>query len=355
MKSIEKGVFLSVIIPVYNCEKYIERCISSILEQKMDNYEIIIVNDGSIDNTKNVLKKYKDNKIFKIIDIENSGVSVARNIGIENASGEYITFVDADDYIDTHLYKSIEKVIKSSKDIIDLIKIPIRYVYPNGVKKDKVTFNDYIKYFSKEQYEKNIYNFYLKGYDLANAVCFWFRKKNIENIRFDKNIGYGEDLLFCFNCIKISQSILFLNSSEKYNYYIYNNSSSRIKNKEKLYKNYVDAIKVYKAVYEGLSYEEFPERDKLKLRFLCEIEITLRKLTVVYKLREFLEVYKHLCEDTFFLQCLRYYKQNYLCYNRKMFILYKVNEKIYYLTEKTSEKIKNFIKQYFMEFRFKRG
>lgn len=87
----------SVIIPVYNGEKFIENAIKSVLEQTTSDWELIIVNDGSTDNTISVLKKYQDNEKIKIISQANSGVSVARNTGVKNSKGNYIAFLDADD------------------------------------------------------------------------------------------------------------------------------------------------------------------------------------------------------------------------------------------------------------------
>ena len=91
---------VSIILPIYNAEKYLERCLESIITQTYANIEIILINDGSTDNSINIIKEYaiKDSRII-IIDKENEGVSVARNIGILKARGKYICFVDADDYI----------------------------------------------------------------------------------------------------------------------------------------------------------------------------------------------------------------------------------------------------------------
>ena len=88
-------VTLSIIIPVYNGEKYIKRCLDSIFTQSFENYEVIIVNDGSTDNTKNILDELKNDKL-KIYNNENHGVSYSRNFGIEHSIGEYIMFVDVE-------------------------------------------------------------------------------------------------------------------------------------------------------------------------------------------------------------------------------------------------------------------
>ena len=104
---------LSIIVPVYNCESTIERCIDSILKSKYNNFEILIINDASQDKSKNIIEsRYLNNDRIEIINLsENRGVSFCRNLGIENARGEYITFVDADDYITESMYSNMMDII----------------------------------------------------------------------------------------------------------------------------------------------------------------------------------------------------------------------------------------------------
>ena len=104
---------ISVIVPAYNAEKTIERCLKSILKQTYHNLEVIVVNDGSKDSTELILSRIEKNDVrVHLITIENGGVSHARNVGIDNASGEYITFVDSDDYIDEEMYTSLMELIQ---------------------------------------------------------------------------------------------------------------------------------------------------------------------------------------------------------------------------------------------------
>lgn len=104
---------ISVIVPAYNAEKTIKKCLHSILAQTYPCIEIIVVNDGSKDGTKAVVEKLsqRDERI-RLINIENGGVSHARNVGIEAAKGDYLTFVDADDYIDAEMYQCLIEIIK---------------------------------------------------------------------------------------------------------------------------------------------------------------------------------------------------------------------------------------------------
>ena len=113
-------VKLSVVIPVYNCEKYLEKCLNSVINQTYQDIEIICINDGSTDNSLNILKEYalKDPRI-KIISTANMGLSNARNVGIKKASGEYISFVDSDDWLEPQAYQlAIEAFIQHNTDFV---------------------------------------------------------------------------------------------------------------------------------------------------------------------------------------------------------------------------------------------
>lgn len=112
---------LSVIVPVYNSEKYLQRCIDSIMNQSYPYLQIILVNDGSTDNSLEICQAYakKDERI-KVIDKENGGVSSARNVGLIHTTGSYVTFVDSDDFIDLHMYETKLKILKNYQaDVIE--------------------------------------------------------------------------------------------------------------------------------------------------------------------------------------------------------------------------------------------
>ncbi len=109
-----KNIKFSIIIPTYNVDKYISKTLESILLQKYNNYEIIIVDDGSTDNTRQIINSIKDKRI-KLICQKNSGVSKARNEGIKNSKGDYIIFVDGDDYLENYTLEYIFNEIKNSK------------------------------------------------------------------------------------------------------------------------------------------------------------------------------------------------------------------------------------------------
>lgn len=122
---------VSVIVPVYNVEKYLKQCLDSIVNQTYKNLEIIIVNDGTKDNSMKIVEEYLQDKRIKVINKENGGLSSARNRGIEEATGEYISFVDSDDYIDLNLYNTIVSEMLSREEI---------YIFNYNRYKEKINY-----------------------------------------------------------------------------------------------------------------------------------------------------------------------------------------------------------------------
>lgn len=115
-----KDKILSIIIPVYNAEQYIEKCLDSILDIKRKDIEVVIIDDGSQDNSAEILKRYENENAINVIHKKNEGVAVARNMGIEKATGKYITFVDADDVI---LHKNIKACLDDLErnEVVDML------------------------------------------------------------------------------------------------------------------------------------------------------------------------------------------------------------------------------------------
>ena len=127
---------VSVIVPVYNVEKYLEKCLKSLVDQTLQEIEIIVVDDGSQDDSKNIIdkyiKKYPDK--VKYLYKENGGLSSARNFGIPYANGEYIAFLDSDDYVEPTMYEEMYKLAK--KDDADMVECDFIWEYPNKQKYD---------------------------------------------------------------------------------------------------------------------------------------------------------------------------------------------------------------------------
>lgn len=236
---------VSIIVPIYNLESYLEKCLDSILNQTLKEIEVICIDDGSKDNSLKILKKYKDDRI-KVFTKKNGGVSSARNYGLKIARGEYIGFVDGDDFIEVTMYEKLyENAIKNEADIVIC---NIKYIFSEN---DYTIFSENFLGAKKIKTNKELFN--IKGY-VCNKI---FKKEIIHQIKFDENINWGEDQLFFTETLFKSDIITFENSIS-YNYYQRQNSSTIISNEKIL-----DLIKTYKNIksilLENKSYDLFKE------------------------------------------------------------------------------------------------
>lgn len=179
---------ISVIIPVYNTEKYIEKCLESLAKQEMQDFEVIVVNDGSTDNSENVIKNYmQSSKLnIKYLEKENGGLASARNYGVEKASGKYISFLDSDDYLDKNLFSELEKYI--DKDI-DLIKFKMKKVDEKGKVIEKLDGPVFDICSGKQAYEK-----LCTSDKYMDPACIYLYKREffVEN-NFKYKLRYHED------------------------------------------------------------------------------------------------------------------------------------------------------------------
>ena len=213
----EENDLISVVIPVYNVEQYLPKCIESIMSQTYKNLEIILVNDGSTDGSQKICEEYKsiDNRI-KIINKENGGLSDARNVGIDNSSGNYITFIDSDDYIDDDYVYTLYKSLISYN--ADMSIASHKIIYPKRII-DKATDEKFCAN-SKKVLEKILYD---EGIDLS-AWGKLYKKSLFNNIKFPKGRLF-EDSATTYRLIDESKKIA-VNSKSVYNYVIRKNSIS---------------------------------------------------------------------------------------------------------------------------------
>ena len=279
----------SIIIPVYNAEKYLKKCLESVINQKTKyKYEIIVINDGSTDNSLNILKIYS-NKI-KIIDKPNSGPGDSRNKGLELASGKYILFVDSDDYVSDHFVeKMLDTIIQNEADIV------ICDYY-------RVTTNN-IKYFNKGEagiYLKNNFN---KVLLMEFHSCNKIFKKELFNYE-----TYPTDMLF-EDVVLVSKLILKANKIVKINdplyYYRKNeNSTTNIINDS----NY-DILKATKIIEKDFIANNY--KDEIEFLYinniLVDLIIKIFKSTKTDKIKEVKRLKKKVIEKYPF-----WYKNNYL-------------------------------------------
>ncbi len=201
----------SILVPIYNTEIYLEKCINSILKQTYVDFELILINDGSTDNCGSICDYYKNiDKRIKVINKHNSGVSSTKNIGINNSIGEYIVFVDSDDYIEKNFLEVISKEIELQE--YDMIFFGFKeetednkIISVNSVSKNeynKSDFSECITYLI----DNNIF-----GYQCSKVLSSKIIKEN--NIKFDENISLNEDLLFTFEFLKHAKNIKVLGFS----------------------------------------------------------------------------------------------------------------------------------------------
>lgn len=203
---------ISVIIPVYNSERYLSRAIKSVLNQTYKNYEIILIDDGSTDTSREICDNFsKENNRIRVIHQENKGVSFARNIGIKMSNGNYIAFLDADDEMTNYALEIMYNEIINTK--VDIVITNYMKVFDNG-KKELNNYNNKAKY-------KNIMDFISVNYHWGpNSKLI---KKTKINKMFDKNISIGEDALFFIENFK-ECSYSYINQVTYY-YYMINNSA----------------------------------------------------------------------------------------------------------------------------------
>lgn len=181
---------ISIIIPVYNVEKYLERCIESVINQTLKNIEIILVNDGSTDSSPKICDYYAsiDNRI-KVIHKKNEGVGSARNTGLDVANGLYIGFLDSDDYVDKNMYKVLYENL--NKRNVDICVCDFEYI----TKEDKSLYSSAnMKGLDGTYNSINFLELLYKGQH-PNAICVWnklYKKEVFKNIKF-KNITHEDE------------------------------------------------------------------------------------------------------------------------------------------------------------------
>ena len=220
---------VSIIVPMYNSEKYIVRCIDSLLEQSYENIEIIVVDDGSSDNGVDIIKKYSDNRI-NIYQKKNEGVSATRNFGIEKSNGDFLLFVDSDDYVSKDI---VEIMVDKIKNINSMVFCNNDEIWSNRVEKRILFTGDNV------QLDKtNVLRVIASG--KAGLVCSKLVSNRVikeNNIMFDKNLKVGEDQLFFLNVAQYTKEFKYVNKS-LYFYDRTNENSATIKYQNKLYDNF---------------------------------------------------------------------------------------------------------------------
>ena len=219
---------ISVIVPIYKAEKFLERCVSSILNQTYKEIELILVDDGSPDMCPDMCDRYAaiDSRVY-VIHKKNGGVSTARNAGLDVARGEYIAFVDSDDYLEPSMYeKMMKKALKYDCDVVmcDCIKefMECSLVYSHNIRGGFYNFEQL-----KEEYYPHLLIMENVEYPatISNWTILWRSTLNKDKMRYEPGIRFSEDLLFGAKLMYEAESFYYM-KGETYYHYVMNPSSA---------------------------------------------------------------------------------------------------------------------------------
>lgn len=245
-----KNVILSIIVPIYNVEKYLRNCIDSILNQTFEEFELILVNDGSPDLSLEICREYekKDERII-VVDKENGGLSDARNVGIDIAKGKYIGFVDSDDWVEKSMYETLVYILeKYNADIAQCEYIRAENENIKKKNEDKIVE----KCFDRELALDNLYN------ELTvSTVVAWnkiYKRELFDNIRYPKG-KLHEDEFTTYKLIDRANKIAYINKK----LYYYRDTPNSIVNSE----YNIRRLDYFEALEERMRYFEKQENKKI--------------------------------------------------------------------------------------------
>ena len=249
-------VKFSIIVPVYNVEEYIANCLDSILKQSYENYEVIIVNDGTKDDSQKIIDKYvKKDKRFKSFIKENGGLSDARNYGIKKAVGDYFLLVDSDDSINKDLLKELNEEIE--KNDVDLIKFGIAKIMEDN-KSSEIEICDPVSNVAGI----NIFSTLLKKSLFVTAWSYAYKTSFWKNNKFEYSYGRIHEDFGLTPYVVIKAKSVSVIDYVGYNYYIRNNSIMTNNEMDKLKKKNVDSLYFFDLHMERINGEDIEEKVK---------------------------------------------------------------------------------------------
>lgn len=293
---------ISVIVPIYNSEKYLRQCINSLIRQTYEDIEVLLIDDGSKDGSSEICLEYtKNDKRIKYIYQENQGVSSARNTGLDNLSGEYVLFVDSDDWLPENAIELMcEKAATTEADLVIGSYTEIYSTHENSI-----VFNiESIK--AKDEIAKYLGQSFLTA--IASSPCVkLFRVSKISDLRFDRTMSLGEDLFFNLHYFRRIENVEII--SDCCYYYRITDELSLTKS----YKdNYYTAMReIYK--YANNYFDEIEElyscdvcREKVAYKlFSFAIAFAVRQVEQNYPKKSCLVYIKNLGRDSSFLDAIR--------------------------------------------------
>lgn len=310
---------ISIIINVYNGEKYIKKCLDSVLNQTYKNIEVVIVNDQSTDKTLDIIKSYKDKRIKIINNKKNIGLSLSRNIGIDNSNGKYLYFVDIDDFIELDTIEYLYKLIKKYKTKISTCGVLDIYDYNYKYKND----TESIVLLSREDMLKKV----LLTIDRSGTTWNKLYDRDLfKNIRFEDRIV--NDVVTTYKLVLECEKIVFSNQI-KYFYLRHKDSILGRKNSK-------HSIDLYDAAIERYNYIDklYPDMIENKICLLLLIEslyvMNNKEVTNHLNLKLFKELYTS-----------KIFKTNIRFNDKVKLLLFRISPKLYNFIIKIYLKIKN--------------
>lgn len=242
---------VSVIVPAYNSEKTIKRCLTSILSQSYSNLDVIVINDGSSDGTEQIVKVISESdERVRLFSISNSGVSHARNYGLDHAEGEFITFVDSDDYIDKEMYEDLMSLILRYK--VKISHCSYKNVDEYGCVVSEVGNSGKIVKQSHDEAIESLVTGKLFAGGLCNKV---FAKELFNSIRLDESIKYNEDVLMNYHLFDKVDYSAYIDKAY-YNYVSTAKSSTHTANALNFYNDIVYVARKMLILSEGKPYHQ---------------------------------------------------------------------------------------------------
>ena len=306
---------ISIVIPVYNVEKYLSRCLNSILSQSMKDIEIILVNDGSTDSSLEICKKYQK-RDFRIVIIDkiNGGVSIARNAGIDAATGKYIGFVDADDWVEPFMYENMYKTIEKFKCNMAFCNYSKDSKFGSTIKTIKINKDVLGKFDIINELIANmigIEDILPKYYNIMGCVWRCLYKRDFINkfgLKFKPGISIMEDLIFNV------QALIYCDRAcidhGVYYHYMKNKSSSLHSYNEKMWQDQVKVHNILEEIIEDADLSEYM-RNRLDSRYIamaaCAIGNEVYRNSA--KLRERMKAAKYIIKDEKLKEVLNRAKQ----------------------------------------------
>ena len=251
---------ISLIVPVYNTGKYLNKCLDSLVNQSYKDIEIIVINDGSTDNSEKIIKSYKDARI-KYISKKNEGIGKTRNLGIEKATGDYLAFVDSDDYLNKYFCeKMLEKAIQSDCDIVIC-----NYYEDKDNQLKKISFIEFLD--TSLQKRPKLINYINLG--PCNKI---YKTKMIKKneIKFEESLKY-EDAPFVVKSLLSAKKIGKINDYLTY-YVIHEKSETTIRDKR-----IFDILKIVDIIVKDLETANFPNDEITNLITMILTDYTIQQ------------------------------------------------------------------------------